>query len=156
MPSSIILRHNIEIAHRLMNLPGKCQQIHGHGMQVKLTISGVLNDQGILGGLDFHSVKKTFRSYLDDTWDHHLHLNALDPWADYLVFAKPQETLQGKPWEGGKLPGLRVWPQDPTTENIALWVYAEMWDNFNKNPLVYGLSIEVDETRVNGASFSHD
>lgn len=137
---SINVRHNIEIAHRLSQLPGKCQNIHGHGMQVNLTLTGQVNPAGILGGLDFHAIKKTFRGYLDRNWDHHLHLNQDDP---ILKWSAPTDD--------GPLPGVVRWPGDPTTENIALWIWTWCVKMYKIDGIDL-ISIDVDETRVNGAA----
>lgn len=132
---SIFVRHNIEIAHRLFLTPGKCQNIHGHGMQVKLELTGNTDAKGMLAGMDFHTVKKTFRGYLDDKWDHHLHLNQDD-------------TLTGP-----NLPGLVIHPGDPTTENIAKWIWEWCYKAFSISGVDL-VAVTVDETKVNGASVS--
>ena len=77
---TIFVKHNAEIAHRLSLLEGKCQRIHGHSFHIKLTVHGIMDAQGICASIDFGSLKKLFRGYIDYEWDHHLHLNADDPW----------------------------------------------------------------------------
>lgn len=169
MGNSIFVRHNIEIAHRLYEMPGKCQQIHGHGMQVKMEIWGDLDEHGVLGSIEFGWLKKQFRTYLDEVWDHHLHLNAADPfarpiWTAYVLepglhgrvaLEKNQTFLPGMvAWEGG----------DPTTENIAKWIGKHMRDLLvdehsklgtydNVIPPITNLCITVDETCTNGATY---
>src|SRR5215213_10102636 len=93
------VKHNIEVAHRLLLLPGKCQNIHGHGMVVTLRIQTQLGEEGYALGpdgttLEFGVIKKHFRNYLDTTWDHHLHLNENDPWARILIV--PDRDPQGR------------------------------------------------------------
>lgn len=140
MPS-ISVRHNIEVAHRLFLLPGKCENIHGHSMWVQLTIYGHLNLSGILEGLSFGSVKKSFREYLDEEYDHRLLLNAEDPWAQLLRLESQEEPL--------KLPGLSAIKGDPTTENLARIIAG--W-----SASTFGLfsEVSVQETHVNAATFS--
>lgn len=114
----IAVKHNIEVAHRLSLLPGKCQNIHGHSMQVELELSGgELDERGIYEGIDFGSFKKTFREHLDAEYDHRLLLNTSDPLVSGTAHAP-----------GMLLPGQRLCPGDPTTENIALWI-AEWAEN---------------------------
>jgi 6-pyruvoyl-tetrahydropterin synthase len=117
----ITLKHNMEIAHRLFLMPGKCQQIHGHSMQVELTLQGMPNKNGIFEGLDFSDVKKRFRSYLDGHYDHHLLLNTDDPWARPLY--NHSELTDNMDFEHmGHLPGLVRVDGDPTTENLVKWI----------------------------------
>jgi 6-pyruvoyl-tetrahydropterin synthase len=109
--------HDIQVGHRLFLQEGKCQKIHGHSMTVMLSLNVnfdldgyAINDEG--SQLEFGAVKKQFRQYLDEFYDHHLLLNENDPWAGSL-FAENEgsqfETL-------GTLPGLRKVPGDPSTE----------------------------------------
>lgn len=135
MADFITVRHNIEVAHRLFESRGKCEAIHGHSMWVTMTLKGVINEHGMLDGLDFAVVKRHFRGYLDAYYDHHLLLNENDPWA----------ATQPDP-----LPGLNPLPGDPTTENIARWIGEEMRTEF---PVV---RVHVDETAVNGATWERD
>lgn len=131
MNATIAVRHNIEVAHRLWQLPGKCEAIHGHSMWVRLELRGDLDGQGLLAGLDFGVVKRAYREHLDTHFDHRLLLDADDPIA------------------GLRLPGLRVTAGQPTTENIAkaigMWAQAR-----------YGCPglVTVHETHVNEASWA--
>lgn len=152
----ITVRHNAEIAHRLSLLPGKCQNIHGHSIQIELTLKGELNENGILEGLDFGSVKKAFREHIDTEYDHKLLLNVNDSWAQLLAFKKVLEdelhpndevyVLFENSDYFEHLPGLRPCPGDPTIENIAMWIHTWAIDRFRLP--VY---VNVDETNTNGA-----
>jgi 6-pyruvoyltetrahydropterin/6-carboxytetrahydropterin synthase len=128
------IRHNIEVAHRLSLLPGKCQQIHGHSMWVVAELTGEVNNKGILLGIDFGEAKATFRQHLDFTYDHHLLLNRADPVAESV------------------LPGLCLCEADPTTENIAKWIGGWCSTEFDQNGL-YRVRVEVWETQVNSATW---
>lgn len=142
-PVVLTVSHNIEIAHRLYTLPGKCQNIHGHSMWVTLKIYAehsdengyALSSDGTL--LEFGNLKKEFRRYLDAIWDHHLHLNQSDPWAGLV-------TLDGDLME--PLPGLQTWPLDPSTENIGRWIKNQCM-LFVPNTEI---AIIISETRTNG------
>ncbi len=142
--SSIFVEHDIQVAHRLLLLPGKCENIHGHSMTVRMTIWGHVDENGILAGLDFGEVKRTFRAYLDGHFDHHLHLNSQDPWAKVLQDVDQHNAAD-------HLPGLVTWPNDPTTENFARWIH----DVMDHRTLLLGLPIRIDirETKTNGASY---
>jgi 6-pyruvoyltetrahydropterin/6-carboxytetrahydropterin synthase len=134
MTATIQVRHNIEVAHRLSLLPGKCEAIHGHSMWVELELAGDIDSTGILAGLDFGAVKRAFRGYLDSQFDHRLLLNENDDLA-YL-----------------DLPGLRTLPGDPTTELLARWIgqWAQAAFPFPQTPS--GL-VTVRETHVNAATY---
>lgn len=132
MTATLQVRHNIEVAHRLSLLPGKCEAIHGHSMWVDLELGGGLNGAGLLGGLDFGSVKRAFRGHLDAEFDHRLLLNRDDELAAL------------------DLPGLRRCLGDPTTEHIAQWIGEWAVDQF---PTCHGWRVRVQETHVNAASW---
>src|SRR3954447_16396326 len=137
------VKHNIEVAHRLTGLPGKCQQIHGHSMLVELSLEAArVDERGIALNyhdeeMDFGRIKQAFRAYLDTEFDHHLLLNSDDPWAKVL-----QDVDQHN--ASGHLPGLRLFPADPTVENIAEWI-AEWSVTIFK----CSATVRVDETATN-------
>lgn len=135
----LAVKHNIEVAHRLFELPGKCENIHGHSMWVTLELKGELDEHGIMEGIEFGSLKKEFRSYLDTNYDHHLLLNEDDPWARVTTNLPPH-------YPDETLPGLQVVPGDPTTENIAKWVVE--WAGEQDYPVA---AVTVWETAVNMA-----
>lgn len=146
------MKHNIEVAHRLFLTPGKCQGIHGHSMQVTLSLFGNVNEKGIFEGLDFYVVKAAFRGYLDLTYDHHLLLNQDDPWAQRLTryihaaegeYREAYNTMEHNREE---LPGLVKCPSDATSENLSLWIALAMWDRFK-----LANTVEITETGTNAA-----
>jgi 6-pyruvoyl-tetrahydropterin synthase len=153
----IFVKHNIEVAHRLLNLPGKCQQIHGHSMLVTLEIHADKDTNGYALGpdgtpIDFGSLKKEFRGYLDQIWDHHLHLNENDPLAGEIQVVDRDargryQNPAGMEGDSIYLPGLCRWPADPSVENIAKWIHDFMQSSLP------GMSIHitVNETATNGA-----
>lgn len=134
MIQTLKVRHNIEVAHRLSLLKGKCEQIHGHSMWVTAEFEGRVNDKGILLGMDFGSVKAMFRQHLDTTYDHHLLLHEKDPVS------------------GTALPGLMTVPGDPTTENISRWIGEWCQDAYKRQGL-HRVKIEVWETSTNSATW---
>lgn len=142
MSHLIAVKHNIEVAHRLFLLPGKCENIHGHSMWITLYLKGELNARGILEGIDFGFLKKEFRKYLDDNFDHHVVLNSLDPWAQEVA---QYDTVTGKV-AMMNLPGLTTIHGDPSTENIAMLVGEMMQRKFE-----FVSAVEVWETSVNMA-----
>jgi len=137
----IKLTHNMEIAHRLFLMPGKCQQIHGHSMTIDLTLHGNPDENGVFEGLDFGDVKKVFRRYIDENYDHKLLLNVNDPWAQPIETVAAYEAGTGAIW----LPGLVAVPGDPTTENLAKWILEWAQRTWDLRTTVY-----IQETKTNG------
>jgi len=146
--SRIFVSHEIQVAHRLSLLPGKCEQIHGHSMGVELSLFGDIDENGILAGLDFGDVKKAFRGYLDNTYDHRLLLNENDPWAK-PVHLWPYPVSQSRTPQ--TLPGVLPLPGDPTTENLAKWICQWAWECWGKD--VDGVQVCINETCTNGAVY---
>lgn len=105
---SIKVFHNVEMAHRLSMQPNsKCYNVHGHTWNVDLELTGPVDRQGMVLGLEFGVVKKVWRNYLDETFDHHFLVNYDDP------------------VKRSNLAGVVLMPMrfgDPTVENVAkLW-----------------------------------
>lgn len=153
---SIAVKHNIEVAHRLFELPGKCEQIHGHSMWVEMELYGIKNDKGILAGIEYGDLKKAFRSHLDDEYDHRLLLNIVDPWSKPIFIAEREHnsdefmTKQAQVF----LPGLNSTPGDPTTENISEWIanyFATECELLTQNEALFNVVVTVWETSVNMA-----
>lgn len=148
---SIAVKHNMEIAHRLYLQPGKCQQIHGHGMQVTLTLTGRVNQEGIFAGIDYSDLKKAFRKYIDETYDHRLLLNHSDPFARPIFPINAEGVMQQ---EQVFLPGLQPLPGDPTTENLSNWIAREMQELIYElwpDAEIFTLAVEIWETGTNNA-----
>lgn len=140
----IAFRHNMEVAHRLLWLPGKCQRIHGHSMKVTLKLFVEFNGKGYAIDednevLDFGNVKKIFRGYIDDQYDHRLLLNEEDPWAQGVPYMNDGFSNQDE-----ELPGLVKLKGDPSTENLAGWIAQWARDCF-KVPC----EVEIAETETN-------
>ena len=143
---TIFVKHNAEIAHRLSLLPGKCQQIHGHSLQIQVEMVVQIGPEGIalsgvLETLDFGFVKRKVREYIDSQFDHHLLLNVEDELFDLVGVPGAAETY---------FPGLMTMPGDPTIENIARWIGEWCRDEFSPK----GIGVRIDETNTNGASWA--
>lgn len=151
------VKHNIEIAHRLYETPGKCENIHGHSMWVTMKIRGSVNAKGMLSGIEYGELKHLFRVHLDERYDHHLLLNAADPFAHPIFTIARDESGHLVP-EGDQafLPGLSTLLRDPTTENIADEIARDMstmvWQHWGETSPLFDMTVEVWETSVNFAS----
>lgn len=138
------VKHNIEVAHRLHLLEGKCENIHGHSMWVTLRVFGELDANGIMEGISFTDLKQVFRHYLDTKYDHHLLLHQDDPWAQPLSRAALDVVERVE-----KLPGLVVFGGDPTTENLAKWI-----GEWAVQELALDVHCYVQETSVNASGWT--
>ncbi len=129
------IEHNMEVAHRLSKLPGKCENIHGHSMKVRLTIAGprALDKNDLMDGLDFGSMKRWFRGFIDKEFDHGLLLNADDPLLQQC-----------------ELPGVKIIDGDPSTENLAKIIGKACRNQFG-SASVYQYRLYIQETAVNAA-----
>jgi 6-pyruvoyl-tetrahydropterin synthase len=154
---TVILNHNMEIAHRLYLQPGKCQRIHGHSMKVTLTLTGIVNDEGTIAGADFADIKRAFRNHLDHNYDHHLLLNRDDPfarrfWLETHPFSSDEDPVEARReallTDAQYLPGLQRMNGDPTTENLAKWIFEEMAAEFMGTGLTVE-SVHIQETPHN-------
>jgi len=146
LEQSIIVRHNVEMGHRLSLQPySKCFHLHGHSWWVELEIIGPLDDKGMVLGLDFGSVKQEWRGWLDSTFDHHLCLNEEDPLVRLVLSETYQKQALLAEW------GIQVMPYDPTVENMArLWgEHAEI----TYRHLEAKIGIKVQEAATNAATW---
>lgn len=132
MHQTIKIRHNVEMAHRLSQTPGKCSNIHGHSWNVILSLTGPIDEKGIV--IEFGDAKRKFRSYLDTEFDHRLLLNSIDE----------HRAMQDV--------GVKLMNGDPTTENFArlIWEWAT---GVFPNLVVF---VEVWETATNCATYPEE
>lgn len=153
--TTIEVRHNFETAHRLFQTPGKCENIHGHSFWCNLELVGEVGKTGMLADLDFGDVKKKFRSFLDENFDHRTLLNKEDPWAKPVFFATQtnvEHVFTADSSTAYSLPGLFPTEGDPTTENIAYWIATWALQAFPW--AVEHVVVKVQETAVNAATCS--
>lgn len=59
---------SFEAAHNLIHYEGACQKLHGHSYELEVTISGDINDRGIV--LDFKDLKMIVNNIIIDRVDH--------------------------------------------------------------------------------------
>ena len=79
-----------DAAHRLMNHPGKCRNLHGHRYQFDITFEGEPVD-GML--LDFGDLKERIGGWIDHHYDHGLLLQRGDPLLQAVVDCDPDLKL---------------------------------------------------------------
>ena len=94
---------HFDAAHRLYDYEGKCHNLHGHTWKVEITLSGELNDEGMV--VDFNKIEDVVGSFIDDTLDHSTILNEKDS------LLKKIDTKHV------------VLENDPTSEHLAEFIY---------------------------------
>jgi 6-pyruvoyl-tetrahydropterin synthase len=144
---SINVTHNVEMGHRLSQYPdSKCFHLHGHSWWVTLHLIGEVNEDGMI--VDFATVKREWRKYLDTHFDHHMCLSEEDPFVRMLLLG-PDRLPNGaricEDW------GITIVPFDPTVENMAMWWGKKAQQLFGP---AYRYDIEVKEASTNGAGWS--
>lgn len=94
-------------AHRLLNDPGKCKNLHGHTGRVVVSLNSKdTNEIGMV--CHFDRLKETIGKWINDNLDHKTILSKSDPIAGYLNK------------NGEKVFEMN---QNPTAENIAKLIY---------------------------------
>lgn len=95
-----------ETAHRLMNHPGKCKNIHGHSYLWKVTIQGEVDNDGMV--TDFGNLKAIMKEEIVNKFDHRLILSQYDSLLNNLILRTNNAF-----W---------FFPNDPTAENFVVYV----------------------------------
>lgn len=141
MTTTITVRHNAEMGHRLPTLPGKCQSLHGHSWWFEVEIEAPIDPATGIAGLEFGTAKGALRDWIDTNLDHGLCLGRDD---DLLPILREHGKVTEFP-QGG-------WP---TVEGMAWWV-AQIMDTWLLAHTVGARVIRctVTETHVNAATWT--
>lgn len=141
--TEVSVRVRFEAAHRLPELPGKCQSLHGHSWQAWITLEGPVSPgTGVI--VDFSPLKTALQGWVDDHLDHATLLGAQDPLVPVMTgfgmrhfrFDEDEHAL-----------GL-LWP---TVENVAALLYRVAVDAATGLDGVRVVRVEVAETENNRA-----
>ncbi len=108
MGLTVMKRIRFCAGHRLVGHEGKCASFHGHNYVAEIYVSGEeTDDVGRL--IDFSYLKKTFKGWIDDNWDHAFLLNeADDNGIDAIKRVVPTKYY--------------ILPYNPTAENMAKYL----------------------------------
>ena len=111
-------------AHRLMDHPGACRNLHGHNYNITVYLEAKeLNSQGMV--IDFGNVKQLIGTYINNLYDHKTVLQKTDPLLDVLM------PVMGN--------SLTVMDCAPTAENMA--------ETLHKN-ITHLLTVPYDVVKV--------
>lgn len=108
MSLTIMRRIKFCAGHRLFQHGGKCEFFHGHNYVADFYVTGSETDQ--VGRLiDFAELKKAFKGWIDEHWDHGFLLNERDDNAiNAIRMVEPCKYF--------------VLPYNPTAENLARYL----------------------------------
>lgn len=143
MINTVTIRHNMETAHRLPCLPGKCMNVHGHSWWCDIQIVGSPDDNFML--IEYGALKKAVRTWIDTHWDHG------------AMLGKDDSLLPAFQADGSKVFVFGVdtpypWP---TVEAVAQTLFEKVQDILDTDFTTAGcrvLSVKVSETHVNQAT----
>ncbi|MFA6617840.1 MAG: 6-carboxytetrahydropterin synthase QueD [Candidatus Neomarinimicrobiota bacterium] len=98
-----------DMAHRLSFHKGKCKNLHGHTYKLEVSLSGVLDENGML--MDFGDLKKICMDKVVNVLDH-----------STMIYEKDELLMNSFPKELYHI----VVPFEPTAENISKWIAKEL------------------------------
>ena len=112
MSLTIMRRIKFCAGHRLHKHGGKCEHFHGHNYMADFYVTGhEVDDVGRV--IDFAELKKLFKGWLDENWDHGFVLNKDDE--NGLAAVKIVVPCR-----------YYVLPYNPTSENMATYLLREV------------------------------
>lgn len=109
MITTITLKHEWDMGHRLPLHNGKCARLHGHRYVAEIDVTGELQTEGSATGMvvDFYVIKDRVKRFIDEEWDHRTMLWEQDTILKAYLGTRATEI------------GAFFVPFMPTAENIA-------------------------------------
>ncbi len=124
-----------EMGHRLMDHPGLCRHLHGHSYKAVVSVTGELDDSGMV--LDFADIKAALQPLVDEL-DHSMMLSSAD--GELVSYLRGQEMK------------LYVLPCEPTAENIAGLIAGRAVTAFSGDRRLKTVRVQVIETETSSAT----
>ena len=120
-------------AHRLMDHPGACKNLHGHNYNITVYLEAEeLNSQGMV--IDFSDIKKKIGMLIDELYDHKTILQDIDPLVPVLF---PYLSFN-----------LQTTSCAPTAENMAQHTFSAIQQQLEHIcPTVKVVRVDVEETQ---------
>lgn len=112
MSLTIMRRIKFCAGHRLHRHGGKCEFFHGHNYVADFYVTGEETDH-VGRVIDFAELKRLFKGWIDEHWDHGFILNDCD--ANGIAAAKMVEPCK-----------YFLMPYNPTAENMARYLLEEV------------------------------
>jgi 6-pyruvoyltetrahydropterin/6-carboxytetrahydropterin synthase len=130
-------KFSIPVGHRLSQHKGKCKNIHGHNIDVIVTVwSDRVNDNGMV--MDFANLKLAINSIVLNQLDHSLLLNK----TDQVLFSALKDT---------GIENILLFDFEPTAENLCKFIYDLIQDELPMH--VYLRSVEIFENESSSAKY---
>ena len=131
--------------HRLVDHGGKCENLHGHNYLAQVFVTGTETDS--VGRLvDFSMIKKLFKGWIDEHWDHAMILWDQDQQAiEALRMVQPNR--------------IHEIPFNPTAENMARYLIESVAPDLIAQLPEYQVSVSkvvIWETDTSSAEVSVD
>ena len=111
----VAITQSFSSAHRLADIGGKCEELHGHNFKVEVTVGGqALNSEGIL--IDFRLLKKFLKEIIDQM--DHQHLNELpffrgiNPSSENIAHYIYKEMRHSVDAQNVKILRVKVWESE--------------------------------------------
>lgn len=116
----------VPMAHRLSKNTRACQFLHGHNLDVKITVkSNKLNENDMV--IDFYDLKSIVEESIKD-WDHGLFLNSNDEESTKEISSRKHLFLT-----------------DPTSEILSYMLYNKIKDKLPEDVSIYSVSVSESE-----------
>lgn len=155
MTHSVVVRHNFETAHRLPELGGKCQNLHGHSWWCEITVAAPAMPDGTV--VEFGALKARLREWIDTWLDHGAMLGVGDPLVPALLHEGSKVCRFGAADPRGPAESHAAAFPWPTVENVAHLlanVAQEILAALDHAPAAGVTRVTVHETHVNSAQWS--
>jgi 6-pyruvoyltetrahydropterin/6-carboxytetrahydropterin synthase len=142
MSLTIMRRVKFCAGHRLHHHGGKCEFFHGHNYVADFYVTAhEVDDVGRV--IDFADLKRLFKGWLDEHWDHGFVLNELDENGIHAI----QQVQPSKYY---------VLPNNPTAENMATYLLHEVCPVLLNDTGVTATKVVIWETDESFAEASLD
>jgi 6-pyruvoyltetrahydropterin/6-carboxytetrahydropterin synthase len=140
MSLTIMRRIKFCAGHRLYRHGGKCEFFHGHNYVADFYVTGdQVDDVGRV--IDFADLKRLFKGWLDEHWDHGFVLNEADD--NGMAAVKIVEPCK-----------YYVLPYNPTAENMARYLLEEVCPRLLAGTGVTATKVVIWETEESFAEAS--
>ena len=131
---SIEITHSTSTAHIVTGHPGECKNLHGHNYNFRIVVTSFrLDELGMV--MDFSSLKKYVKNYLDENFDHKT-----------IIYEKDERA------EALRNLGARIVSYNPTAENMAEKIWEDLNSLFRDEEYFVEL-VSVEETTNNKALY---
>lgn len=132
MSLTIMRRIKFCAGHRLHQHGGKCEFFHGHNYVADFYVTGEATDH-VGRVIDFSELKRMFKGWIDEHWDHGFILNRADE--NGIAAAKMVEPCK-----------YYVMPYNPTAENMARYLLERVCPELLQDAGVTATKVVIWET----------